>query len=207
MAYRPFLTVLPPMPKLILASSSVYRQELLRRLSLPFECSSPDIDESPQKDESPTEVCERLSRRKAEAISHDHPHAIVIGSDQVASLGGELMGKPGNRQNAVEQLQNCSGQQVDFYTGLCLQLGDQQQFYLARTQVQFRKLTLEEITNYLTIEKPWDCAGSFKAESLGICLFTALKSDDPTALIGLPLIALSQMLRNWGVNPLHKSEY
>lgn len=190
------------MPQLILASSSAYRQELLRRLSLPFTCISPNIDESPLEQESPAQLCERLSRSKADAVSRKHSTAIVIGSDQVACLGEDLMGKPGNRQNAITQLQNCSGRQVNFYSGLCLQLGDQQQFYLAQTQVQFRKLTLEEINNYLSFEKPWDCAGSFKAEGLGICLFTAIKSEDPTALIGLPLIALCQMLRNWGVNPL-----
>ncbi|MEY4587969.1 MAG: Septum formation protein Maf [Pseudomonadota bacterium] len=190
------------MPQLILASSSPYRRELLARLKIPFEFISPNIDETPLPQESPQQLCERLSRAKAQAISQQHPSAIVIGSDQVASLNGAPLGKPGDAARACEQLQACSAERVDFYTGLCVQQGETQWFHLAHTQVVFRALSLAEIHAYLAAEQPFDCAGSFKAEGLGICLFEAINSQDPTDLIGLPLIALSRLLRQFGLHSL-----
>ncbi|HMY39591.1 MAG TPA: Maf family nucleotide pyrophosphatase [Marinagarivorans sp.] len=191
-----------PMPPIVLASSSSYRKALLSRLMLPFNTVQPDIDETPQACESPQALCERLSRAKAAAVSGQYSQAIVIGSDQVAALGTQLLGKPGNRARAFDQLTNCSGRPVDFFTGLCVQLGGTQLFHLAHTRVHFRTLTPAEINRYIDVEMPLDCAGSFKAEGLGICLFDRITSSDPTDLIGLPLIALTRMLREVGVNPL-----
>lgn len=190
------------MPPIVLASSSPYRKALLARLNLPFTTCSPEVDEAARPGETPTQQCERLSRSKAQAISCQQPEAIVIGSDQIAAIDGAVLGKPGNHARAVQQLSQCNGRQVDFFTGLCVQQGSQQHFHLAHTQVQFRQLTPAEIHRYVTIEAPFDCAGSFKAEGLGICLFDAISSCDPSDLIGLPLIALSQLLRQFGVNPL-----
>lgn len=190
------------MPPIVLASSSTYRKALLARLLLPFTTVSPEIDERALPHEQPKALCERLSRAKANVISGQFPDAIIIGSDQVAALGTHLLVKPGNRAAAIEQLSNASGQQVDFFTGLCVQKGSRQLFHLAHTQVRFRTLTPLEINHYLDLEQPWDCAGSFKAEGLGICLFDSVQSTDPTDLIGLPLIALSRFLRKFGVNPL-----
>lgn len=190
------------MPPILLASSSSYRKVLLARLNLPFSTASPDIDESPLPNEPPQALCERLSRAKAAALSHQHPKSIIIGSDQVAALNGRLLGKPGNRARAFEQLTFASGQRVDFFTGLCVQMGNRQLFHLAHTQVYFRALSPREINRYIDAEKPWDCSGSFKAEGLGICLFDRINSCDPTDLIGLPLIALCRLLREFGVNPL-----
>jgi septum formation protein len=184
------------MSQIILASSSTYRKQL------PFDTISPDVDETPQSHESPQQLCERLSRAKAQAVSILNPAKIVIGSDQVASLNGMSLGKPGNKLCAIQQLQSCSATSVDFFTGLCLQRGDIHLFHLAHTQVKFRDLSTLEINTYLEAETPWDCAGSFKAEGLGICLFESINSQDPTDLIGLPLIALSRMLREFSVNPL-----
>ncbi|HEY6527655.1 MAG TPA: Maf family nucleotide pyrophosphatase [Cellvibrionaceae bacterium] len=193
------------MPQIILASSSTYRKQLLSRLNLAFNIISPDVNETSHTHESPQQLCERLSRAKAQAVSTLNPAKIVIGSDQVASLNGTLLGKPGNKLRATQQLQSCSANSVDFFTGLCLQRGETQLFHLAHTQVKFRDLSTLEINSYLEAETPWDCAGSFKAEGLGICLFESIDSQDPTDLIGLPLIALSRMLREFGVNPLTPS--
>lgn len=190
------------MPPIVLASSSPYRKALLTRLQLPFTTANPNVDESPLAHERPQALCERLSRAKAHALSHQYPDAIIIGSDQVASLNGRLLGKPGNRACAFEQLSCASGQSVDFFTGLCVQRSSNQLFHMAQTQVCFRRLTAAEINRYIDVETPWDCAGSFKAEGLGICLFDKISSSDPTDLIGLPLIALSRLLRELGINPL-----
>lgn len=190
------------MHTLVLASGSNYRKELLTRLRIPFLTSIPDLDESALPEELPQQTCERLSRSKAQAVAKLFPSSVVIGSDQVASLDGVLLGKPGNLTKATEQLHSCSGKKVLFYTGLCVQQGDQQQFHLSQTVVNFRNLRAAEISAYLNAETPWDCAGSFKAEGLGICLFDSIDSSDPTDLIGLPLIPLCRMLRQLGIDPL-----
>jgi septum formation protein len=186
---------------LILASTSPYRRQLLERLRLPFTVQSPQIDESSQPGESPRELVLRLSERKARAAGANQAGALIIGSDQVAVLNGEILGKPGNRRNAIAQLQKCSGSSVMFHSGLCLldtgtgelQLDD------VLFEVKFRGLTPQQIERYVDHEQPFDCAGSFKAESLGISLFEYMRGDDPTALIGLPLIRLTTMLQNAGI--------
>ncbi len=190
------------MPPIVLASSSSYRKALLARLMLPFTTAVPNIDESALPQESPQALCERLSRAKANAVNLQHPEAVIIGSDQVAALNGRLLGKPGNRAGAFEQLTLASGRQMDFFTGLCVQRNGRQLFHLAHTQVCFRSLSAAQINRYIDLETPWDCAGSFKAEGLGICLFDSINSCDPTDLIGLPLIALSRMLKEFGIDPL-----
>ncbi len=193
-------------PELILASSSPYRRELMQRLGLPFVSLSPDIDESPRPGESPQQLVRRLARQKAEAVAASRPQAIVIGSDQVAVHGQRILGKAGNEAAARDQLKRLSGQCVDFLTSLCV-LSDLpgQQHVLEHTDVTrvcFRPLSDAEITAYLKKDRAWDCAGSFKVESLGVCLFERVKSQDPTALQGLPLIRLCEFLRRTGVNPL-----
>ncbi len=190
---------------LLLASSSPYRRELLERLGLPFETASPDIDESPRMDESPEQLAIRLADSKARALANRYPHHWIIGSDQVACLpDGTLLAKPGTHEQAISQLQRSSGQTVQFLTGLTLlEPGtDRSQTHCERFAVQFRDLTAEEIEGYLHKEQPYDCAGSFRMEGLGIALFKAMEGRDPNSLIGLPLIALNDMLRNWGLNPL-----
>jgi MAF protein len=186
---------------LILASTSPYRRQLLERLRLPFDVASPQIDETRLPDESPHELVLRLSASKARAAAANHPSALIIGSDQTAVLNGEMLGKPGNRQNAVAQLKKCSGNSVIFHTGLCLldAAGGQMQLDDIPFEVKFRNLTLPQIERYVDAELPFSCAGSFKAESLGITLFQYLRGDDPTALIGLPLIRLTTMLHNTGI--------
>jgi septum formation protein len=187
--------------RLILASSSKYRKILLERLGLNFECLSPEIDESVQVGESPEDLVVRLAYEKAAAVARSHPHAIVIGSDQVAVFDGQVIGKSGNRKTALKQLSNFSGQSIQFVTAvtvLCTHSNFDEQ-YTDHTRVQFRLLTTEEIERYLEKEAPYDCAGSFKAESLGISLFEQIYSEDPTALIGLPLIRTSAMLRRAGL--------
>ncbi|WP_203300436.1 Maf family protein [Marinobacter sediminum] len=190
---------------LLLASSSPYRRDLLERLGLPFETASPDIDESPRTDESPEQLAIRLAESKARALANQYPHHWIIGSDQVACLpDGTLLAKPGNHEQAISQLQRSSGQTVQFLTGLTLldPNTDRSQTHCERFAVQFRNLTAEEIEGYLLKEQPYDCAGSFRMEGLGIALFKAMEGRDPNSLIGLPLIALNDMLRNWGLNPL-----
>ncbi|GAB1257329.1 Maf family nucleotide pyrophosphatase [Aurantivibrio plasticivorans] len=207
-------------PSLVLASSSVYRRELLSRLGLPFLHLSPDIDESPFPREAPEALVDRLARSKAERVistirsgfTVDRADlaetAWVIASDQVASLNGELLGKPNSVPRAIEQLSRCSGHQVCFHTSLCLySLGagvDAKLIdaFISSTKVSFRELTRAQIENYIHREKPLDCAGSFKVEGLGVSLFTGIESDDPTSLIGLPLIALTGMLQSVGLDPL-----
>jgi len=191
-------------PPLLLASSSQYRQSLLLRLGLDFQCASPNIDESPIPEEAATELVQRLATEKALALRQQYPKHLIIGSDQVASIDGAILGKPGNFDNAMEQLSRCSGRRITFSTGLCLlnaQSG-RQQVSCVDFHVQFRHLSQNQISNYLKLEQPYDCAGSFKYEGLGICLFQQLEGDDPNSLIGLPLIKLCDMLIEEGVNPL-----
>ena len=183
---------------LILASTSPYRRELLQRLRLPFETARPEVDETPLRGESPGQLVRRLARAKADAVAARHPGAWVIGSDQVADLDGRPLGKSGGRAAAIAQLAGMSGRVVDFHTAVCLRRGDDEQLALDLTRVRFRPLALEEIERYVDAEQPFDCAGSFKCEGLGITLFEAIESHDPTALVGLPLIALSGMLRAAG---------
>mgnify|MGYP000523545482 CR=1 FL=1 len=185
----------------VLGSTSRYRRELLSRLNLPFEVAAPDVDETPQADETPRDLALRLALAKARAVAARHPEAVVIGSDQVADLDGQPLGKPGEHARAVQQLRQMRGQTVVFQTALavvCLATGFEQ-VDLAPVRVRFRNLTDEEIENYLQAEKPYDCAGSAKSEGLGIALLDAIDNDDPTALVGLPLIALCALLRRQGV--------
>jgi septum formation protein len=189
---------LPNNPPLILASTSVYRRELLQRLRIPFEVISPNVDETPLTGESTLDLALRLANAKAAAVAKEHPHAWVIGSDQVADLCGAAIGKPGNFERALAQLQLMRGQTVTFYTALCLMKSDIQTTLNVPTEVTFRKLPDDVLESYLLAEEPYDCAGSAKSEGLGISLLESIKSDDPTALIGLPLIALTGLLRDAG---------
>lgn len=189
---------------IILASTSPYRRELLARLGLPFAVANPQTDETPLPDESPESLALRLSETKARAVASEYPDALIIGSDQVATVDGKIYGKPGNHERAVEQLRTLSGKTVNFFTGLCL--------YNARTGlaevrgvptlVGFRHLSDSEIENYLRREPAYNCAGSAKSEGLGIALLSSMQGDDPNALVGLPLIALCDLLRNQGVSVL-----
>ncbi len=194
--------------RLILGSSSAYRRELLGRLGIDFEVMSPDIDESAHPGEHPAALARRLAREKAQAIARmlpaDQRHALIIGSDQVAVLDDQIYGKPGNHAKAVEQLQALSGRAVVFETALCLYDAAADRTYedLVSTDVEFRELSLDEIEAYLAREPAYDCAGSAKSEGLGIALLDRLSGNDPTALIGLPLIALCRLLRLAGFNPL-----
>ena len=185
-------------PPLILASTSVYRRELLERLRIPFEVISPKVDETPLTGESSLDLSLRLAHAKAAAVSKAHPDAWVIGSDQVADLCGAAIGKPGNFEKALAQLQLMRGQTVTFYSALCLMKGDTQNTLCVPTEVRFRKLSDDVLEAYLLAEEPYDCAGSAKSEGLGISLLEAIQSDDPTALVGLPLIALTALLRDAG---------
>ena len=190
---------------LLLASSSPYRRDLLKRLGLPFESASPEIDESPVNNESAEHLVTRLARSKAEALATAWPDHWIIGSDQVACLeDGTLLNKPGNHERATEQLLRSSGRRVSFLTGLALldASSGELQTHCERFHAHFRSLSPEEIENYLHTEQPYDCAGSFKVEGLGIALFSQLEGRDPNSLVGLPLIALNGMLRQWGLNPL-----
>ena len=186
---------------LILGSTSRYRKELLSRLQIPFETAAPDVDETPHINESPKDLALRLALAKARAVALKNPEAIVIGSDQVADLEGVPLGKPGNHTNATLQLQRMRGKTVIFQTALsvvCIATG-YQRTDLAEVKVKFRDLSDAEIESYLRAEEPYDCAGSAKSEGLGIVLLDAIENDDPTALIGLPLIRTCQMLREAGV--------
>ena len=195
-------------PQLILASSSAYRRELLSRLQLPFITLVPNVDETPLASEKPPETALRLARLKAEAVASqlgDSSEALIIGSDQVATLDNLQIGKPGNHENALKQLQLMRGREVIFHTALCLldtrkSAPDPLQVQDISTIVRFRELNDAELDAYLKIEKPYDCAGSAKNEALGIAILSSIQSNDPTALTGLPLIALTSMLRNAGIN-------
>ncbi len=193
-------------PRLILASTSVYRRELLERLGIPFTVISPKVDETPLPGESTLELALRLAKAKAAAVSKDYPDAWVIGSDQVADLCGAAIGKPGNFERAMAQLQLMRGSTVTFHTALCVMKGNIETTLSVPTEVTFRKSSDEILESYLLTEEPYDCAGSAKSEGMGITLLEAIKSDDPTALIGLPLIALTGLLRGAGfVIPPKKS--
>ena len=189
---------------LILGSTSRYRKELLSRLQIPFETAAPDVDETPHSNESPKDLALRLALAKARAVALKHPDAVVIGSDQVADLDGTPLGKPGNHTNAILQLQRMRGKTVVFQTALsvvCIATG-YERTDLAEVKVKFRDLSDAEIETYLRAEEPYDCAGSAKSEGLGIALLDAIDNDDPTALIGLPLIRTCQLLREAGVKLL-----
>jgi septum formation protein len=189
---------------LILGSTSRYRKELLTRLRIPFETASPDVDETPHSNESPKDLALRLALAKARAVALKYPEAVVIGSDQVADLEGTPLGKPGNHANAILQLQRMRGKTVIFQTALsvvCIATG-YERTDLAEVKVKFRDLSDAEIETYLRAEEPYDCAGSAKSEGLGIALLDAIVNDDPTALIGLPLIKTCQMLREAGMKLL-----
>lgn len=191
----------PPPRPVVLGSTSPYRRELLQRLRLPFEVEAPHVDETPGPGERPEALARRLALAKARAVAATHPQAVVIGSDQVADLDGEPLGKPGNHANAVAQLQRMSGRTVVFQTALAVvcQASGFEQADLAAVRVRFRTLAADEIETYLRAERPYDCAGSAKSEGLGIALLDAIESDDPTALVGLPLIRTARLLRAAGV--------
>ncbi|ANQ84786.1 Maf-like protein [Azoarcus olearius] len=189
------------MKKLVLASTSSYRRQLLERLGHPFETDRPETDESALPGEHPRDTAERLAIEKARAVAARHPDALIIGSDQVAFLDDEVFGKPGTEERAIAQLTRMSGRTVVFHTGVAVldAANGQVQCVGVPTEVRFRTLTDTEIRRYVEKERPLDCAGSAKSEGLGISLLDALSGDDPTALIGLPLIALSRMLRTQGI--------
>lgn len=187
-------------PKLVLASTSPYRRQLLERFGIRFTVAAPDVDETPLPGETPIDLANRLARAKAEVIAHRHPASVIVGSDQVALFGREVIGKPGNPERCVEQLKMLSGHKLAFHTAVNVIQSDtgSNQSHLDITTVHFRKLTNEEIERYVARERPVNCAGGFKAEALGITLFDRIESQDPTALIGLPLIWLSAALRRTG---------
>ncbi|MCQ3830383.1 septum formation inhibitor Maf [Microbulbifer elongatus] len=192
------------MRRLILASSSPYRRQLLEKLRIPFECQAPRIDEQPLPGEPASELASRLATEKALALANDHPDALIIGSDQVAECNGTLLGKPGNTENAIDQLSRSAGQTVNFHTGLCLaDARDGSHHTLCELfSVRFRPLSASEIRRYVELEKPLDCAGSFKSEGLGIALFEKMEGSDPNSLVGLPLIRLIDLLKQYDISPL-----
>lgn len=189
------------MPTLILASTSIYRKALLDRFGLDFTTARPEVDETPHPGEAPATTAERLAREKAQAVAATYPDALIIGSDQVAYRGEERFHKPGTVENAIAQLRSMSGQAIIFHTAVCLYNSRSGTYQLegVPTEARFRPLSEAEIVRYVERERPLDCAGSAKSEGLGISLLDYMRGDDPTALIGLPLIALSRMLRKEGV--------
>ncbi|KXJ53727.1 MAG: septum formation inhibitor Maf [Colwellia sp. Phe_37] len=192
------------MKKLVLGSTSPFRKEILAKLNLPFDCAKPNIDESPLDNESAVALVERLAIEKAKAVACEFPDALIIGSDQVAICDGEILGKPHNFENAVKQLEKFSNKTVAFYTGLCV-YDSGLDFTTALIEpflVHFKTLSRAEIENYLHAEQPYNCAGSFKSEGLGICLFEKLEGNDPNTLIGLPLIKLVELLKQHGLDVL-----
>ncbi|MDD0810691.1 Maf family nucleotide pyrophosphatase [Curvibacter sp. RS43] len=193
-----------PQRLLVLGSTSRYRRELLQRLGLPFEVAAPDVDETPQADEAPAALALRLALAKAQAVAQQFPQAVVIGSDQVADLDGEPLGKPGNHERAVAQLRRMRGQTVVFQTAVAVvcQATGFERAELAQVKVRFRDLSDSEIENYLRAEQPYDCAGSAKSEGLGIALLSSIENDDPTALVGLPLIRTCNLIQAAGIRLL-----
>lgn len=192
------------MQTLILASSSLFRKAILDKLNLPYQTHSPDIDETAQAEETPVELVARLAEEKARAVESHHPDSLIIGSDQVAVIDDQILGKPHTHENAIKQLQQASGRKVTFYTGLSLfnaQTG-RAQTDVVPFEVHFRHLSDNMIESYLKAETPYNCAGSFKSEGLGIVLFEHLRGDDPNTLIGLPLIRLVAMLEAEGIDVL-----
>ncbi|MFT7568919.1 MAG: MAF protein [Pseudoalteromonas distincta] len=192
------------MKTLVLGSTSPFRKTILEKLQLPFQCAKPDIDETAHKDETPQALVERLAVEKAKAVISQYPSALIIGSDQVAVCEGEILGKPHNFDNAVVQLSKFSGKSIVFYTGLCVydSENDKAIALVEPFTVHFNHLSKIEIENYLHAEQPYNCAGSFKSEGLGICLFSKLEGDDPNTLIGLPLIKLVTLLKQQGIDVL-----
>ena len=197
-----------PRPLLILGSTSRYRRELLQRLRLPFEVLAPQVDETPLPGEAPAALALRLAMAKAQAVAALRPDAVVIGADQVADLEGQPIGKPGTHEAAVAQLRQLSGRQAIFQTAVAVVCsgGGFAEVALAPVSVLFRVLSEQEIEHYLRTEQPYDCAGSAKSEGLGITLLDAIQSDDPTALVGLPLMRTCQLLRRAGIDPLMASK-
>ncbi|MBS1178778.1 MAG: hypothetical protein H6R06_3190 [Proteobacteria bacterium] len=194
-------------PPLILASTSRYRRELLARLRLPFEVQSPEVDETARPGEAPVALAQRLALAKAQAVAELRPEAVVIGSDQVADLDGHALGKPHTHERAVQQLRLMRGHKVLFHTAVAVvrRASGFEQAALCSVAVRFRELGDDEIEHYLRTEQPYDCAGSAKCEALGIALLSAIDSDDPTALVGLPLIRTSELLRRAGIDPLRSA--
>ncbi|MCU6326167.1 Maf-like protein [Enterobacter quasiroggenkampii] len=192
------------MPNLVLASTSPYRRMLLEKLGIPFECAAPEVDETPQPGESPRHLVTRLAKEKAQSLATRYPSHLIIGSDQVCVLDGEITGKPHTEENACQQLLRARGTFVTFYTGLALynSASGHLQTECEPFDVHFRHLSEQEIMDYVRRERPLNCAGSFKSEGLGIALFDKLDGRDPNTLVGLPLIALCQMLRREECNPL-----
>ncbi|EHF4966034.1 TPA: septum formation inhibitor Maf [Enterobacter hormaechei] len=192
------------MPNLVLASTSPYRRMLLEKLGIPFECAAPEVDETPQPGESPRHLVTRLAKEKAQSLAVRYPAHLIIGSDQVCVLDGEITGKPHTEENACQQLLRARGSIVTFYTGLALynSASGHLQTECEPFDVHFRHLSEQEILDYVRRERPLNCAGSFKSEGLGIALFDKLDGRDPNTLVGLPLIALCQMLRREECNPL-----
>nr|WBU72576.1 Maf family protein [Citrobacter braakii] len=192
------------MPQLILASTSPWRRALLEKLAIPFECAAPEVDETPLPGEAPRHLVLRLAQKKAQSLAHRYPSHLIIGSDQICVLDGEITGKPLTEENARQQLLKARGNIVTFYTGLALynSATGHLQTEVEPCDVHFRHLSETEIEDYVRKERPLHCAGSFKSEGLGIALFERLEGRDPNTLIGLPLIALCQMLRREDMNPL-----
>jgi len=187
--------------QLVLASTSPFRKSILEKLGLPFDCHAPEVDETPEPGETPSQLVERLSIAKAQAVAAHLKEGLVIGSDQVAVIDNDILGKPGNHENAVAQLQRAAGKTVTFLTGLALvnAASGSIQAEVVPFKVVFRQLTREQIENYLKAEQPYNCAGSFKSEGMGIALFERLDGEDPNTLIGLPLIRLIRMLEKEGM--------
>lgn len=198
---------MPDHPPLVLASSSPWRRDLLTRLRLAFDCASPDIDETPQPAETAAALVQRLASAKAMALAQRFPRHLIIGSDQVATLDGDILGKPGNHQNACRQLARCSGRVATFHTGLALHDSANGDTTVTEEtfRVHFRALSDADIDRYLRAEQPYQCAGSFQMEGLGIVLFDRLEGRDPNTLVGLPLIALTDMLLERGINILEQT--
>jgi MAF protein len=190
------------MQKLVLASTSPFRQQILRKLNIDFEILAPDVDEDRLNNETPQQLVVRLSEAKAKAVAINCPDSLIIGSDQVAVLDDNILGKPLNHENAKQQLAMASGKRIRFYTGLCLynSATDRSQVRCVPFDVYFRQLNDSQIENYLKIDNPYNCAGSFKSEGFGISLFEKLDGEDPNTLIGLPLIELIRLLANEGIN-------
>jgi MAF protein len=196
------------MKTLVLGSTSVFRQSILEKLNLPFQTAKPNIDETALINETPQRLVERLAIEKAKAVAHKFPSALIIGSDQVAVCEGEILGKPHNFENGVKQLRKFSNKSVTFYTGLCVfdSENDKVISLVEPFIVHFNELSQNEIENYLKTEQPYNCAGSFKSEALGICLFKRLEGDDPNTLIGLPLIKLVSLLKQHGLDVLAEQQ-
>ncbi len=204
MSMPPPASPAPTRPPLVLGSTSPYRRELLARLQLDFSVDAPRVDETPRSGEAPADLAQRLALEKAQEVAARHPGAVVIGADQVAELDGQAIGKPGHHAGAVAQLQAMRGRQVVFHSAVAVVRPDTgfAQVLLAAVVVQFRALGDAEIERYLRLEQPYDCAGSAKSETLGIALLERIDSDDPTALVGLPLMRTCALLRQAGIDPL-----